>query len=70
MKAIARNAQTPDDARRWSASLVEALPSGMPRLDPVAQLLDEERHERAWLRLAFSAAASVLILVAGAVLIG
>ena len=73
MKALARlarNAQSPDDTRIWSPSLVEALPVGMPTLDPVAQLLAEERQERAWLRLVFSATASVLILVAGASLIG
>ena len=67
---LAHNAQTPDDTRLWSPSLVEALPTRIPPLDPVAQLLAEERHERAWLRLVFSALASVLILATGASLIG
>jgi hypothetical protein len=70
MKALARNAQTPDDTRLWSPSLVEALPAGMPALDPVAQLLAEEHHQRIWLRLVLSAVASVLILACSASLIG
>jgi hypothetical protein len=66
MNAIATNPQTPDDARLWSPSLVDAVGSGMPRQDPVAQLLAEEHHDRARLRLMLSAAASILILVVGA----
>ena len=58
MNALARNAQTPDDTRIWSPSLVEALPTRIPPLDPVAQLLAEERHECAWLRLVLSALAT------------
>ncbi len=69
MNAIARNAQTPDDTRLWSPSLVEALPTRIPPLDPVAQLIAEELHERAWVRLVLSAVASVLILGVGASLI-
>ncbi len=69
MNALAHNAQTPDDTRIWSPSLVEALPTRIPPLDPVAQLLAEERHERAWLRLVLSALVSVLILATGASLI-
>ncbi len=66
---LTRNAQTADDTRMWSPSLVEALPTRIPPLDPVAQLLAEEHHERAWLRLVLSALASVLILATGASLI-
>ena len=66
MNALATNPQTPDDTRLWSPSLVEALPSGMPPLDPVAQLLAEEHRQGAVLRLVLCAAASVLILVLGA----
>lgn len=70
MKALATNAQTSDDTRLWSPSLVEALPATIPPLDPVAQLLAEERREQALLRLMLSAGAAVLILVAGAGLLG
>lgn len=66
MNAIASNAQTPDDTRLWSPSLVEALPSGVPVPDPVAQLLAEEHSERALLRLVLCAVASILILALGA----
>ena len=70
MNALAANPQTPDDTRLWSPSLVEALPTGIPPLDPVAQLLAEEHRERTVLRLLLCAAASVLILVLGAGLLG
>jgi hypothetical protein len=70
MKALAINAQTSDDTRLWSPSLVEALPAGIPPLDPVAQLLAEERHEHVVLRLVLSAGAAVLILILGAGLLG
>jgi hypothetical protein len=66
MNVLAANPQTPDDTRLWSASLVEALPSGIPRLDPVAQLLAEEHRESALMRLVLSAALSILILALGA----
>lgn len=66
MNAIATNPQTPDDARLWSPSLVDAVGGGIPKQDPVAQLMAEERHDRARLRLMLSAAASILILVVGA----
>jgi hypothetical protein len=70
MNAIATNAQTPDDTRLWSPSLVEALPASIPAVDPVAQMLAEERREHALLRLMLSAAAAVLILILGAGLLG
>ena len=66
MNALATNAQTPDDTRLWSPSLVEAVASGIPKLDPVAQLLAEQQNDRALLRLMLSATAAVLILVVGA----
>lgn len=66
MNAIARNAQSPDDTRLWSPSLVEAVGTGMPRQDPVALLLAEQQRDGALLRLLLSAAAAVLILVVGA----
>jgi hypothetical protein len=70
MNALATNAQTPDDTRLWSPSLVEALPASIPAEDPVAQMLAEERHEHVLLRLMLSAAAAVLILILGAGLLG
>lgn len=66
MNALATNAQTPDDTRLWSPSLVEAVATGLPRQDPVAQLLDEQKRDGATLRLLLCAAAAVLILVVGA----
>jgi len=66
MNALASNPQTPDDTRLWSPSLVEAVATGIPKQDPVAQLLAEEHHERALLRLVLSAAAAILILALGA----
>jgi len=66
MNALAANPQTPDDTRLWSPSLVEAVATGIPKQDPVAQLLAEEHHERALLRLVLSAAAAILILALGA----
>ena len=68
MNALAANAQTPDDARAWSPSLIEAAGAGtgLPRQDPVALLLAEQQRDGAMLRLLLCAAAAVLILVVGA----
>jgi len=66
MNAFAAHPQTPDDTRMWSPSLIEAVATGIPKQDPVAQLLAEEHHERALLRLVLSAAAAILILAVGA----
>ena len=66
MKALAANAQSPDDTRLWSPSLVEAVGTGLPRQDPVALLLAEQRRDGELLRLLACAAAAVLILAAGA----
>jgi hypothetical protein len=66
MNALAAHTQTPDDTRLWSPSLVEAVGSGIPKLDPVAQLLAEQQRDRELLRLVLSATAAVLILVVGA----
>jgi hypothetical protein len=66
MNAFAANTQSRDDTRLWSPSLVEAVGSGIPRQDPVAQLLLEQQRDRTMLRLMLSAGASVLILGVGA----
>ncbi len=66
MNAFAASVQTPDDTRLWSPSLVEAVATGMPKQDPLAQLLAEQQRDGAMLRLLLCAAAAVLILVAGA----
>jgi hypothetical protein len=66
MNAFAANAQTPDDTRLWSPSLVEAVGTGIPRQDPLALLMAEQQRDGATLRLVLSAAAAVLILVVGA----
>ena len=66
MNALAVNAQTPDDTRLWSPSLIEAVATGMPKQDPVALLLAKQKRDGAMLRLLLCAAAAVLILVAGA----
>jgi hypothetical protein len=66
MNALAVNAQTPDDTRLWSPSLVDAVATGMPKQDPVAQLLAEQKRDGAMLRLVMCAGAAVLILVVGA----
>lgn len=66
MNALATNAQTPDDTRLWSPSLVEAVGAGIPRQDPLAQLLAEQQRDGATLRLVLSATAAVLILAVGA----
>ena len=66
MNALAANAQTPDDTRLWSPSLVEAVATGMPKQDPVAQMLAEQKRDGAMLRLLLCAAAAVLILLLGA----
>ena len=65
MNALAVNAQTPDDTRLWSPSLIEAVATGMPKQDPVAQMLAEQKRDGAMLRLLLCAAAAVLILVVG-----
>jgi hypothetical protein len=66
MNAFAANAQTPDDTRLWSASLVDAVGSGIPKQDPLALLMAEQQRDGAMLRLVLSATAAVLILVVGA----
>jgi hypothetical protein len=66
MNALATHAQTPDDTRLWSPSLVDAVGKGIPKLDPVAQLLAEQQNDRTLLRLMLSATAAVLILGVGA----
>jgi hypothetical protein len=66
MNALATNAQTPDDTRLWSPSLVEAVGTGIPKQDPLALLMAEQQRDGATLRLVLSAAAAVLILVVGA----
>jgi hypothetical protein len=66
MNALAANAQTPDDTRLWSPSLVEAVGTGIPKQDPLALLLAEQQRDGALLRLVLSATAAVLILVVGA----
>jgi hypothetical protein len=58
MNALAVNAQTPDDTRLWSPSLVDAVAT-------VAQMLAEQKRDGAMLRLVLCAAAAVLILVVG-----
>jgi hypothetical protein len=66
MNVLAANAQTPDDTRLWSPSLVEAVGTGIPQQDPLALLLAEQQRDGAMLRLVLSATAAVLILVVGA----
>ena len=66
MNALATNAQTPDDTRLWSPSLVEAVGTGIPKQDPLALLMAEQQRDGATLRLVLSATAAVLILVVGA----
>ena len=66
MNAFAANTQSRDDTRLWSPSLVEAVGSGIPRQDPLALLLVEQKRDRRLLRLMLSAGASVLILGVGA----
>ena len=69
MNALAANAQTPDDTRLWSPSLVEAVAIGIPKQDPLALLMAEQQRDGAMLRLVLSATAAVLILVVGASLL-
>jgi len=66
MNSFAVSAQTPDDTRLWSPSLVEAVATGLPKQDPVALLLAEQQRDGAMLRLLVCAAAAMLILVLGA----
>ncbi|MEO7853184.1 MAG: hypothetical protein ABIR94_13150 [Rubrivivax sp.] len=47
---------------RWSASSLDGLPAAIPTLDPVAQLLAQERHESTLMRLVLCAALSVCLL--------
>jgi hypothetical protein len=69
MNAFARHTQTPDDARAWSPSLVDAVRTGLPRQDPVALLLAEQKRDGAMLRLLLSAAAATLLLALGGTLL-
>lgn len=69
MKVRATPTQTPDDARRWTASMVEAVPSRLPAPDPVQRLLAEQRRHSTRLRLLLSAAAAVLVLLLAAILL-
>jgi hypothetical protein len=66
MNRFAVSAQTPDDTRLWSPSLVETVATGMPKQDPVALLLAEQQRDGAMLRLMLCAAAAMLILAVGA----
>lgn len=72
MKALAAaNTQSRDDTRLWSPSLVDAVGSGsVPRQDPLALLLAEQKRDRAALRLMLCATAATLILVVGAGVLG
>jgi hypothetical protein len=65
MKAFASHTQTPDDARTWTPSRVDAVRAGLPRQDPVALLMAEQKRDGALLRLLLSAAAATLLLVLG-----
>lgn len=69
MNAPSTRAQTPDDTRLWSPSLVEALGTGIPKQDPLALLLAEQQRDGAMLRLVLSATAAVLTLLIGASLL-
>jgi len=66
MKALAPHTQAPDDTRLWSPSRVEAVGTGMPKRDPVALLLAEQRRDGAMQRLLLSGAAALLILLGSA----
>jgi hypothetical protein len=70
MKVLARNAQTPDDTRLWSPSLVDAVGKGLPKPDPLALLMAEQRRDGSALRLLFSAIAALTILALAASLLG
>jgi hypothetical protein len=62
-------ARPADDKRLWSPSAMDAVPAAIPPLDPVAQLLAEERHESSLMRLVLCAALSVgLLALAGGLL--
>jgi hypothetical protein len=69
MKAIARNAQTPDDTRLWSPSLVDAVGRGVPGPDPLSLLLAQQQRDGSRLRLVLSATAALAILLVGASLL-
>jgi hypothetical protein len=62
MNAFATDTMAPDDARAWSRSMIEALPTTLPAQDPVAQMLAEERGDQVLLRLVLSAALAVAVL--------
>jgi hypothetical protein len=66
MNVLTAHTQSPDDTRLWSPSRVDAVGSGIPKQDPLAQLLAEQQRDGALLRLVLSATAAVLILVVGA----
>jgi hypothetical protein len=66
--AIETDSQISEDTRPWSASM-DAVPPAIPALDPVAQMLLEERNESSLMRLVLCAALSVALLaVAGGLL--
>jgi hypothetical protein len=65
MNVFAPHSQMPDDARAWSTSRVDAIRAGLPRQDPVALLLAEQKRDGAMLRLLLSAAAATLLLALG-----
>ncbi|HMO49137.1 MAG TPA: hypothetical protein PKB14_24325 [Rubrivivax sp.] len=69
MNAFAASTQSRDDTRIWSPSRVEAVGKGAVQQDPLALLLAEQRRERTTLRLLLCATASLLIMVAGALLL-
>ena len=60
MPSPAANSQVADDTRLWTPSRVDAVAHAKP--DPLAQLLAEQRRERALPRLLISAAAALAIL--------
>ena len=66
MNAVASHPQSPDDARLWSPSRVDAIGAGLPRQDPVALLLAEQQRDRSLLRLVLCATAATLILALSA----
>lgn len=66
---LAPKVKPADARRRWSPSALDGLPAAIPALDPVAQLLAEERHESTLTRLVLCAALSVgLLALAGGLL--
>ncbi len=49
-------------AEGWSPSSLDGMPAALPTLDPVAQLLAQQRHESSLMRLVLCAALSVCLL--------